>query len=260
MRTATGGGAVRAVALAVLLALAVAGCGTVGVGGGSGDVDGGSGGDGTADANGGGGTGGDQANARGVRVIVAPKDPFLAEEDGGGRLPDASLPYIRGCFDDLRGGASEVLQDRTEAELRTATDPVIVTILRLCNGVAELNNGEVLEAARDLDAAEGRLGTLPEGARRQLEVLLLRAQMVARAELGQADRAAGYLARAVALAPGQASELRQELGTASQATSTGSSQTTAATPTTTPDASGDAPTSSTVTDQGAGTTPTTSTG
>jgi hypothetical protein len=218
----------RTVAAAMLAflaaALAVAACGAVSVGGG---------GDG-----GGGGGGGDDGQT-GARIIVAPSGPLVTEENGGGNFPDEGVPRLRQCSDDLRGGASQELEVRMERELRSATDPRIVTLLEVCRGVAELNNGKLLEASRDLDAAEGRLGNLPEGLRKQLELLVLRAQMVAKGQLGQTGRAGGYLARATALAPEKTDQLRQELAAAAPASPTTASTTGtggAGTTTTTPSA------------------------
>jgi hypothetical protein len=219
MGTTTVHRAVAAAMLAFLAALAVAACGAVSVGGGG---DGGGGDDGQT----------------GARIIVAPSDPLVTEENGGGNFPDEGVPRLRQCSDDLRGGASQELEARMERELRSATDPRIVTLLEVCRSVAELNNGKLLEASRDLDAAEGRLGNLPEGLRKQLELLVLRAQMVAKGQLGQSGRAGGYLARAAALAPEKTDQLRQELAAAAPASPTTASTGTggAGTTTTTPSA------------------------
>jgi hypothetical protein len=203
MGTATVNRAAAAAALTFLAALAVSACGTVSVGGGEDGADGGGGGGRT-----------------GARIIVAPRDPLITDESGGSGFPDEDIRRLRQCFEDLRGGAHQELQARTEQELRSATDPRVVTLLEVCRGVAELNNGELLEASRDLDATEGRLGNLPDGLRSQLELLLLRAQMVAKGQLGRTEQASGYLARAAALAPEETTLLRQELAAASPAAST----------------------------------------
>ena len=113
---------------------------------------------------------------------------------------------------------------------------------RLCRGLANLNDGALAEAARDLDTAEGGLGALPGDPKHQLELLLLlRGQMVASAgqRLGEAS---AYLGRAAALAPGQAAQLEQELAAAS-----GASPTTTVPSTTSPATTGTSATSTTAT-------------
>jgi hypothetical protein len=217
MGTTTVHRAVAAAMLAFLATLAVTACGAVSVGGG------------------GEGGGGDDGQT-GARIIVAPSDPLVIGENGGGNFPDEGVPRLQQCSDGLRGGASQELEVRMERELRSATDPRIVTLLEVCRSVAELNNGKLLEASRDLDAAEGRLGNLPESVRGQLELLVLRAQMVAKGQLGQTGRAGGYLTRAAALAPEKTDQLRQELAAAAPASPTTASTTGTGTTTTTPSA------------------------
>lgn len=96
----------------------------------------------------------------------------------------------------------------------------MVVAARLCRGLANLNDGALAEAARDLDTAEGGLGALPGDPKHQLELLLLRGQMVASAGQQRLGEASAYLSRAAALAPGQAAQLEQELAAASGASST----------------------------------------
>jgi hypothetical protein len=112
------------------------------------------------------------------------------------------------------------LENRTEQELRSATDPVAVTVLTLCNGVAELNNGALQEATRDLDAAEGRLARCPTGAGASSRCCCSGQRWSPKAELHQDDRASAYLARAAALTPGEAAGLQRELAQASGASPT----------------------------------------
>ena len=118
----------------------------------------------------------------------------------------------------------------------------MVVAARLCRGLANLIDGALAEAARDLDTAEGGLGALTGDPKHQLELLLLRGQMVASAGRQRLGEASAYLDRAAALAPGQAAQLEQELAAAS-----GASPTTTVPPTTSPATTGTSATSTTAT-------------
>ena len=153
---------------------------------------------------------------------------------------------VRECYAALRARSFEVLAPRMTAIIESAgpgTGRGVVVAARLCRGLANLNDGALAEAARDLDTAEGGLGALPGDPKHQLELLLLRGQMVASAGQQRLGEASAYLSRAAALAPGQAAQLEQELAAASGA----SSSTTTVPATTTPATTGTGATSTTAT-------------
>jgi hypothetical protein len=209
MRTREAG---RAVAIAVLLALAAGACG------------GGTGGQGDPTAVGD-GQGQGPGNPARSAVAVRPDAPFDASTpsdeggDGGRNLPGPVFFDVGGrCFADLRAGSYDAVAARMTSVIESAgagTDRRLLALAYTCRGVALLNEGALLEAARDLDQAEGRLGALPRDSGHQVDLLLLRAQMVASAQRQEPQRAGAYLGRAVALAPEQAAGLRQELRAAS---------------------------------------------
>jgi hypothetical protein len=230
-------GAGRVVAVAVLLAVAAGACG--GSGGGA--------------AGGGGGQGGSNGqgqNQPGVAIEVLPASSFDPGPNGGADLPEPTFLVVVGdCYAALRARSFDVLEQRMTAIIESAdpgTDRGVVVAARLCRGLAHLNDGALTDASHDLDSAEGGLGALPGDPRHQLELLLLRGQMVASAGQQRLEEAGAYLDRAAALAPDQAARLGQELAAASGAaptttapattapttTGTGASSTTASAPAT----------------------------
>ena len=127
---------------------------------------------------------------------------------------------VKECYAALRARSFDALAPKMTAIIETAgtgADSGVVVAARLCRGLANLNDGALAEAARDLDTAEGGLGALPGDPKHQLELLLLRGQMVASAGRQRLGEASAYLDRAAALAPGQAAQLEQELAAASGA-------------------------------------------
>ena len=221
----------RALVIAVLLAVAAGACG----GGSGGGADGGGGGG----QDGGGGQG---RNQQGAAIEVLPASSFDPGPNGGADLPEPTfLIVVRECYAALRARSFDALAPKMTAIIETAgtgADSGVVVAARLCRGLANLNDGALAEAARDLDTAEGGLGALPGDPKHQLELLLLlRGQMVASAgqRLGEAS---AYLGRAAALAPGQAAQLEQKLAAAS-----GASPTTTVPSTTSPATTGTSATS-----------------
>ena len=225
----------RALVIAVLLAVAAGACG----GGSGGGTDGGGGG-------GQGGSNGQGRNQQGAAIEVLPASSFDPGPNGGADLPEPTfLIVVRDCYAALRARSFEVLAPRMTAIIESAgpgTGRGVVVAARLCRGLASLNDGALAGAARDLDTAEGGLGALPGDPKHQLELLLLRGQMVASAGQQRLGEASAYLSRAVALAPGQAAQLEQELAAAS-----GASSTTTVPATTTPATTGTGATSTTAT-------------
>ncbi|MDF2743192.1 MAG: hypothetical protein K0S88_4568 [Actinomycetia bacterium] len=221
----------RKVAIAVLLAVAAGACG----GSGDGDDQGGSNGQGQ--------------NQRGAAVEVLPASSFDPGPDGGADLPEPTfLIVVKECYAALRARSFDVLAPRMTAIIESAdagTDRGVVVAARLCRGLANLNDGALEAATRDLDSAEGGLGALPGDPKHQLELLLLRGQMVASAGQQRLDEAGAYLARAAALAPGQAAQLEQELAAASGASPATTEPATTSPPTTTPATTGSSGTSTT---------------
>jgi hypothetical protein len=221
----------RKVAIAVLLAVAAGACG----GSGDGDDQGGSNGQGQ--------------NQRGAAVEVLPASSFDPGPDGGADLPEPTfLIVVQECYAALRARSFDVLAPRMTAIIESAdagTDRGVVVAARLCRGLANLNDGALGAATRDLDSAEGGLGALPGDPKHQLELLLLRGQMVASAGQQRLDEAGAYLARAAALAPGQAAQLEQELAAASGASPATTEPATTSPPTTTPATTGSSGTSTT---------------
>jgi hypothetical protein len=240
----------RTAAIIVLLAVVVGACGSEA--GGGGDGQGGATGQGDPAGT---GNGQGQDPGRQSRSVVAvrpnapfdPSTPFDREPDGGRDLPDPVFFDTSGrCFADLRAGSYDALATRMTSVIESAgpgTDRRLLAVAYTCRGVALLNKGALLEATRDLDQAEGRLGELPEDPRHQLDLLLLRGQMVASAERQQRQRADRYLVRAVELAPDQAGGLRRELRAAAAdptaTTTTGSAEPTSTGGTETPGAATD---------------------
>ena len=208
----------RMLAIAVLLAAAAGACG-----GGSGDgaTGGGAAGGGAA---GGGGRGGSNGRGQtGAAVEVLPTSGFDPGPNGGADLPEPMFRIIEECYSALQARSFGVLAPRMTAVIESAdpgADRGLIVAARLCRGLAHLNDGAVAEAARDLDTAEGGLGALPGDPKHQLEVLLLRGQMVANARQRRLDEAGAYLARAAALAPDQAARFQQELAASSPAATT----------------------------------------
>ena len=224
----------RAMAIAVLLTLAAGACG----GGAGGGADGGGGGQG--------GSNGQGRNQQGAAIEVLPASSFDPGPNGGADLPEPTfLTVVKECYAALRARSFDVLAPRMTAIIESAgpgTGRGVVVAARLCRGLANLNDGALAEAARDLDTAEGGLGALPGDPKHQLELLLLRGQMVASAGQQRLGEASAYLSRAAALAPGQAAQLEQELAAAS-----GAFPTTTVPATTTPATTGTGATSTTAT-------------
>jgi hypothetical protein len=224
----------RALVMAVLLAVAAGACG-----GSGGGADGGGGG-------GQGGSNGQGQNQRGAAIEVLPASSFDPGPNGGADLPEPTfLIVVRECYAALRARSFDVLAPRMTAIIESAgagADRGVVVAARLCRGLANLNDGALAEAARDLDTAEGGLGALPGDPKHQLELLLLRGQMVASAGQQRLGEASAYLDRAAALAPGQAAQLEQELAAAS-----GASPTTTVPSTTSPATTGTSTASTTAT-------------
>ena len=208
----TAKGAGRALVMAVLLAVAAGACG--GPGGG-------------ADGGGGGGQGGSNGqgrNQQGAAIEVLPASSFDPGPNGGADLPEPTfLIVVRECYAALRARSFDALAPKMTAIIEAAgagADSGMVVAARLRRGLANLNDGALAEAARDLDTAEGGLGALPGDPKHQLELLLLRGQMVASAGQQRLGEASAYLSRAAALAPGQAAPHEQEQAAASGASST----------------------------------------
>ena len=226
----------RVLVIAVLLAVAAGACG----GGSGGGTDGGGGGGGQ------GGSNGQGRNQQGAAIEVLPASSFDPGPNGGADLPEPTfLIVVRECYAALRARSFEVLAPRMTAIIESAgpgTGRGVVVAAPRGRGRAQLNHGALAEAARDLDTAEGGLGALPGDPKHQLELLLLRGQMVASAGQQRLGEASAYLSRAAALAPGQAAQLEQELAAAS-----GASSTTAVPATTTPATTGAGATSTTAT-------------
>jgi hypothetical protein len=224
----------RALVMAVLLAVAAGACG--GSGGGAGGGGGG----------GQGGSNGQGQNQRGAAIEVLPASSFDPGPNGGADLPEPTfLIVVRECYAALRARSFDVLAPRMTAIIESAgagADRGVVVAARLCRGLANLNDGALAEAARDLDTAEGGLGALPGDPKHQLELLLLRGQMVASTGQQRLGEASAYLDRAAALAPGQAAQLEQELAAAS-----GASPTTTVPSTTSPATTGTSTASTTAT-------------
>ena len=222
----------RALVMAVLLAVAAGACG--GPGGGA---DGGGGGQGGSNG---------QGQKQGAAIEVLPASSFDPGPNGGADLPEPTfLIVVKECYAALRARSFDALAPKMTAIIETAgtgADSGVVVAARLCRGLANLNDGALAEAARDLDTAEGGLGALPGDPKHQLELLLLRGQMVASAGRQRLGEASAYLDRAAALAPGQAAQLEQELAAAS-----GASPTTTVPPTTSPATTGTSATSTTAT-------------
>jgi len=225
----------RVLVIAVLLVVAAGACG----GGSGGGTDGGGGG-------GQGGSNGQGRNQQGAAIEVLPASSFDPGPNGGADLPEPTfLIVVRECYAALRARSFDVLAPRMTAIIESAgpgTGRGVVVAARLRRGLASLNDGALAEAARDLDTAEGGLGALPGDPKHQLELLLLRGQMVASAGQQRLGEASAYLSRAAALAPGQAAQLEQELAAAS-----GASSTTTVPATTTPATTGTGATSTTAT-------------
>jgi hypothetical protein len=193
-----------------------------------------------------GGSNGQGQNQQGAAIEVLPASSFDPGPNGGADLPEPTfLIVVRECYAALRARSFDALAPKMTAIIESAgagADSGAVVAARLCRGLANLNDGALAEAARDLDTAEGGLGALPGDPKHQLELLLLlRGQMVASAgqRLGEAS---AYLGRAAALAPGQAAQLEQELAAAS-----GASPTTTVPSTTSPATTGTSATSTTAT-------------
>jgi hypothetical protein len=200
----------RVVAIAVLLAVAAGACGGGPGGGGAG-------------GGGQGGSNGQGQNQQGAAIEVLPASSFDAGPNGGADLPEPIFRIVEECYAALRARSFDLLATRMTAILEAAdpgTARGVVVAARLCRGLAHLNDGALLEATRDLDSAEGGLGALPGDPKHQLELLLLRGQMVASAGQQRLDQAGAYLDRAAALAPDQAARLGQELAAASGASPT----------------------------------------
>jgi hypothetical protein len=214
----------RVVAIAVLLAAVAGACG------------GGSGGGG-AGGGGQGGSNGQGQGGQGAVVEVLPASSFDPGPNGGADLPEpAFLIVVRECYAALRARSFDALAPRMTEIIESAgpgTDRGVIVAARLCRGLAQLNDGALPEATRDLDSAEGGLGALPGDPKHQLELLLLRGQMVANAGQRRLDQASAYLDRAAALAPDQAARLGQELAAASGASPTTTPPTTESPSTTT---------------------------
>jgi hypothetical protein len=223
----------RALVMAVLLAVAAGACG--GPGGGA---DGGGGGQG--------GSNGQGQKQQGAAIEVLPASSFDPGPNGGADLPEPTfLIVVKECYAALRARSFDALAPKMTAIIESAgagADSGVVVAARLCRGLANLNDGALTEAARDLDTAEGGLGALPGDPKHQLELLLLRGQMVASAGRQRLGEASAYLDRAAALAPGQAAQLEPELAAAS-----GASSTTTVPATTTPATTGTGATSTTAT-------------
>jgi len=185
-------------------------------------------------------------NQQGAAIEVLPASSFDPGPNGGADLPEPTFLIVVGeCYAALRARSFDVLAPRMSAIIESAgpgTGRGVVVAARLCRGLANLNDGALAEAARDLDAAEGGLGALPGDPKHQLELLLLRGQMVASAGQQRLGEASAYLNRAAALAPGQAAQFEQELVAAS-----GASPTTTAPATTAPATTGTSATSTTAT-------------
>jgi hypothetical protein len=224
-------GAGRVVAIAMLLGVAAGACGGGSDGGGD-------------------GSDGQGRNRQGAAVEVLPASSFDPGPNGGADLPEPTfLIVVRECYAALRARSFEVLAPRMTAIIESAdpgTDRGVVVAARLCRGLANLNEGALEAATRDLDTAEGGLGALPGDPKHQLELLLLRGQMVASAGQRRLDEAGAYLDRAAALAPDQAARLGQELAAASGTSATTGPATTTP-PSTTPETTGTGATSTTAT-------------
>jgi hypothetical protein len=189
----------RALVMAVLLAVAAGACG-----GSGGGADGGGGG-------GQGGSNGQGQNRQGAAIEVLPASSFDPGPNGGADLPEPTfLIVVRECYAALRARSFDVLAPRMTAIIESAgagADRGVVVAARLCRGLANLNDGALAEAARDLDTAEGGLGALPGDPKHQLELLLLRGQMVASTGQQRLGEASAYLDRAAAVASGPAAPL-----------------------------------------------------
>lgn len=224
----------RMLVIAVLLTAAAGACGD-----GSGD---GAARGGAAGSGGQGESNGRGQNSR-AAVEVLPISSFDPGPNGGADLPEPTLLIIEECYSALQARSFDVLAPRMTAVIQSAdpgTDRGMIVAAQLCRGLAHLNDGALAEAARDLDTAEGGLGALAGDPKHQLEVLLLRGQMVANARQQRLDEADTYLARAAALAPDQAGRFQQELAASSASVTTTS-------PTTTSTSSGTSTTSDSAT-------------
>jgi hypothetical protein len=170
-----------------------------------------------------GGQGGSNGQGQGgqrAAVEVLPTSSFDPGPNGGADLPEPIFNLIQECYTALRARSFDALAPRMTRIIESAdpgTDRGVIVAARLCRGLANLNDGALQEATRDLDSAEGGLGALPGDPKHQLELLLLRGQMVASAGQQRLDEASAYLDRAAALAPDQAAQLGQELAAASGA-------------------------------------------
>ena len=193
-----------------------------------------------------GGSNGQGRKQQGAAIEVLPASSFDPGPNGGADLPEPTfLIVVRECYAALRARSFDALAPKMTTIIESAgagADSGVVVAARLCRGLANLNDGALAEAARDLDTAEGGLGALPGDPKHQLELLLLRGQMVASAGRQRLGEASAYLDRAAALAPGQAAQLEQELAAAS-----GASPTTTVPPTTSPATTGTSATSTTAT-------------
>jgi hypothetical protein len=193
-----------------------------------------------------GGSNGQGQNQQGAAIEVLPASSFDPGPNGGADLPEPTfLIVVRECYAALRARSFDALAPKMTAIIESAgagADSGVVVAARLCRGLANLNDGALAEAARDLDTAEGGLGALPGDPKHQLELLLLRGQMVASAGRQRLGEASAYLDRAAALAPGQVAQLEQELAAAS-----GASPTTTVPSTTSPATTGTSATSTTAT-------------
>jgi hypothetical protein len=131
-----------------------------------------------------GGSNGQGQNQQGAAIEVLPASSFDPGPNGGADLPEPTfLIVVRECYAALRARSFDALAPKMTAIIESAgagADSGVVVAARLCRGLANLNDGALAEAARDLDTAEGGLGALPGDPKHQLELLLLllRGQMV----------------------------------------------------------------------------------
>jgi hypothetical protein len=143
----------RALVMAVLLAVAAGACG-----GSGGGADGGGGGQG--------GSNGQGQNQQGAAIEVLPASSFDPGPNGGADLPEPTfLIVVRECYAALRARSFDVLAPRMTAIIESAgagADRGVVVAARLCRGLANLNDGALAEAARDLTPPKAALVRSPE--------------------------------------------------------------------------------------------------
>ncbi len=193
-----------------------------------------------------GGSNGQGQNQQGAAIEVLPASSFDPGPNGGADLPEPTfLIVVRECYAALRARSFDVLAPKMTAIIESAgagTDRGVVVAARLCRGLANLNDGALAEAARDLDTAEGGLGALPGDPKHSWSCCCCAGRWWPAPGSSGSARPAPTWSRAAALAPGQAAQLEQELAAAS-----GASPTTTVPSTTSPATTGTGATSTTAT-------------